>query len=148
LPAPGTGFGIGVQHHHPRRRRVGLIGFLGDGNFIRAEGALQGRASSFRGWMERDSPLVVQGQCRRAITCLQSAFGQFGPAQCFSGPMKKFDYRLGSVVRLASVFELFVKLTQHLLKSHKVPSVAAVLYGLRLKAKLLYAVSKSRWRHS
>ena len=83
-----------------------------------------------------------------AITCLQSAFGQFGLAQCFSCPMKQFDYRLGSVVGLASGFDLFVKLTQHLLKSRKVPSAAAVLYGLKLKAKLLYVVSKSRWRHS
>ena len=37
----------------------GRIGF-GDGDFIRAEGALQGRASSFRGWIERGI-LLCQG---------------------------------------------------------------------------------------
>jgi hypothetical protein len=36
------------------------IGF-GDSNFIRAEGALQGRASSFRGWMERGFLLCQSG---------------------------------------------------------------------------------------
>jgi hypothetical protein len=50
------------------------IGF-GDGNFIRAEGALQGRASSFRGWMGRGILIVpkrhvgVCGEGSESIPC-------------------------------------------------------------------------------
>ena len=50
LPTPGTGFGSGANiiiHAVGVRGRIGF----GDGDFIRAEGALQGKASSFReGW--------------------------------------------------------------------------------------------------
>ena len=59
LPAPETGFGSGgsiIIHAEGVRGRIGF----GDGDFIRAEGALQGRASSFRGWIERGI-LLCQG---------------------------------------------------------------------------------------
>ena len=60
----------------------------------------------------RVSVLVVQGECRRPIAGLQSAFGQSGLAlalaQLVRSPMKDFDYRLESVVRwpLDSNFDL------------------------------------------
>ena len=57
---------------------------------------------------DRVSILVVQGECRRPIAGLQSAFGQSGLAQLARSPMKDFDYRLESVVRwpLDSNFDL------------------------------------------
>ena len=61
---------------------------------------------------DRVSILVVQGEGRRAIASLQSAFGQPGLAQLFRCLMKDFDYRLRSVVRRATGFELCFKIVQ------------------------------------
>jgi hypothetical protein len=67
---------------------------------------------------DRVSVLVVQGESRRPVTCFQSALGQSRPAQLFRSPMKDFDQRFGSVVRWATRFELCLKVSQFLLKSH------------------------------